>query len=58
MDHRKVHGVTTSSHFRGGAREVRAPAPHEGIGQSLRLAYADPAAVLPPELASLIDRLR
>jgi hypothetical protein len=40
-----------------GLQAVRVPAAHEGVGRALRGAYADTCRSLPPEMASLLNKL-
>jgi len=39
-------------------REVRAPAPHEGVGNALRSAYCEDQPTLPEDMKALLARLR
>jgi hypothetical protein len=56
MELGKVHRMSDRDQNRG-LRAVRAPAAHEGIGKALRGAYGDTCGSLPPEMASLLNKL-
>jgi len=54
------HDITTGQEalYAKRQREVRAPAPHEGVGDALRSAYCEYEHGLPDDMKALLSRLR